>query len=208
MIFPPVAPGEEASLGVHEFGEIIANHLTQEYALPNNLDLRELRLVFFGDPAGAARPPRVGDSPKETRSCFDILNKGIEIVLGSDEDGNKKVIRKPGWGCIIIPGKVGITDRLEAVRARLMMLLSGQPALIVDCRAESLKEAFLGGYHYKQRNDGHYDYWPNKDWYSHQCDAVGYVATKLFSQTQNEDEDEEYIPKQEFSSHASNRYNY
>ena len=208
LIFPPIAPGEEASLGVHEFGQIVADCLIRDYCIPHNIDLKHLRIVHFGDPAGAARPPRVGDSPKETRSCFEILDKGIEIIAGVDEDGSRRIIRKPGWGWKIRPGKVGITERLEAVRARLMMLLrDGLPALVVDPRAESIKEGFLGAYSFAQRRDGSYEYHPDKNWWSHQFDAMAYIATRLFSQTQQDEEDEDSpVNKQEFVSHAANRY--
>ncbi|MHA2642985.1 MAG: hypothetical protein V2G41_10095 [bacterium JZ-2024 1] len=211
LIFPPVVPGEESSVGVYEFGQIVADHLTREYAVPNGLDLKQLQVVHFGDPAGAAPPPRVGERPRETRSCFDIIYKGIEIDVGRSKDGERAIIRKPGFGWRIIPGKVGITERLEAVRARLTMTLrDGLPALVVDPRATIIHEAFLGGYNYASRRDGGYDYFPEKNYYSHIMDALGYIATRLFAYSskglEEEDmwDDEAYYCRG-FRSHASGR---
>ena len=208
LIFPSISPPEESSLGVWEFGEIIKFHLIQEYAIPNNKEVAQLKLVFFGDPAGQGPPARVGDSPKELRSCFDILYKGLEIQTGIDEFGNKRVVKKPGFGWRVLPGKVGISDRLESVKARLTTTLKdGLPALVVDPRAEVVKEGFLGGYHYKQSQDGRYDYKPYKDFYSHTFDALGYVGTRLFSQsTKDEDDDEDFVRPTEFCSMAASRY--
>lgn len=208
LIFNAITPSEEQALGVYDFAEIVANYLTQTFAIPNELELKDLKLVHFGDPAGAAPPPRTGDSPKEIRSCFDIIRKGLEINVGTDANGDPKVLKKPGFGWRIMPGKVGITERLESVRARLTMTLQGGlPALVVDPGAEMIKEAFLGGYCYKQRQDGTYEYQPKKDIYSHPMDALGYIATKLFSQIQVDTDDDwdDDDDRNEFRSHAAGR---
>jgi hypothetical protein len=208
LIFPPLAPSEENTIGIYDFGQIVADHLSRTYAVPHGLTLKQLKLVHFGDPSGAAPPPRTGDSPKEMRSAFDILRKGLELDIGLGEDGERRVIRKPGLGWRILPGKIGLTERLEAVRGRLTMTLrDGLPALVVDSRAEVIKEGFLGGYHYPQRRDGHYDYTPEKDYYSHVMDALAYVATRLFETrgAEEEDEDEDYR-SEGFRSHAASRY--
>ena len=209
LIFPSISPSESTALGVYEFGEIVADHLTREYALPNDMELKELKLVHFGDPQGAAPPPRTGDSPKEMRSCFDIIRKGLEINVGVDSDGIARTLMKPGFGWRIMPGKVGITERLEAVRARLTMTLQGGlPALVVDPNAYVIKEGFLGGYCYKQRHDGHYEHQPDKSIHSHALDALGYIATRLFSQIQRDTDDYDDDDEQQhgFRSHASGRH--
>lgn len=209
LIFNSISPNEETALGVYQFAEIVADYLNREFALPNNKELKDLHLVHFGDPAGAAPPPRTGDSPKEIRSCFDIIRKGLDIDVGVDSNGDAKSIRKPGFGWRIMPGKVGITERLEAVRARLTMTLQGGlPALVVDPGAEVIKEAFLGGYCYKQRDNGTYEYQPQKNYYSNCMDAAGYIATRLFSQIQRDTDDDwdDDDRIEEFRSHASGRY--
>jgi hypothetical protein len=208
LLFPSVSPPDESTLGAYEFAQIVHDYLVREYALPSGKELKQLKIVHYGDPAGAAPPARVGDSPKEVRSVFDIIYKGIEIGIGEDEYGNKKVIKKPGFGWRILPGKVGIPERLESVRSRLTTSLEGGiPALVVDPRAEVIKEGFLGGYHRKQYTNGEYDRYPEKNFYSHTFDAFGYIATRLFERINRDDEeDEDNGPRYEFVSHAASRY--
>lgn len=167
LIFPSVSPGENSSTGIYEFGQMVADHLLQQYVIPHGLEsVRQLRLVHYGDPAGAARPPRTGDRPQETQSCFEILNKGLKLYQGFDEDGSQKIIRRPGWGWQIRPGAVNITDRLESVRGRLTLTLrDGLPAIVCDIRATAIIEGFGGGYCYPLRADGTYGPDPEKNWY-------------------------------------------
>ena len=207
LIFPPIAPSDENSLGVYELGEMIQTYITQKVCIEHNREMSKLKLVFFGDPAGAAPPAKTAGGPKETRSCFDILRKGIDIYRSVDADGNEKIVKKPGFGWRIIPGKVDISARLESVRARLTTLVNKYPALVVDVGAQSIIEGFQGAYHYKERMDGRHDYHPYKDWYSHQMDALAYIATRLFGEAQKEDsswDDEDYT-RTEFRSHAAAR---
>jgi len=208
LIFPSLSPPDSVTLGVYEFGQMVADLLLREYASPAGLELNELKLVHFGDPAGAARPPRTGDRPRETQSCFEILNRGLILHAGEGLEGKERPDRRPGWGWKIRPGPVNITARLEAVRARLMLnLRDGLPALVVDPRANAVIEAFLGGYCYHQRADGQFDQDPHKNWASHTMDALGYVASRLFHQAKDEDEDEEG-QRVEFRSHAASREDY
>lgn len=207
LIFPGLSPSEDSVLGVYEFGQIVKDYLTRMFAIPHGKELKDLKLVHFGDPAGAAPPARVGDSPKEIRSCFDIIRKGQEIAVGKDEWGNTKVIKRPGLGWRILPGEVGLAKRLEAVRARLTLLVNGNPALVVDHRAEVIITGFLGGYCFKQREGGRYDFLPDKNQFSHCQDAIQYIATRLFTQSsRDEEDDEDGRPRQEFVSHAASRY--
>lgn len=210
LIFPPIAPLPDHTIGIYEFGQLVADHLTRVYAAPTGRRMNQLKLVHFGDPAGAARPPRTGDRPQETQSCFEILKSGIILDLGADEAGRPKRERQPGWGWRIVPGAVNVTERLESVRARLKMLLSGGlPALIVDPGATVIKDGFSGGYHYPQRADGSYARDPLKNWYSHSLDALAYVATRLFYRpADEEEEDEEEGARYEFRSHAAPREGY
>jgi len=209
LIFPPVSPGEESTIGVYEFGQIVSDHLQRYYAAPFGLTVKQLRTVHFGDPAGAGPPPRTGDSPKEVRSCFQIIERGLELAAGVDEQGRPITIRRPGFGWHIKPGAVNITDRLEAIRNRLKLTLhDGLPALVVDPRAQITIEGFLGGYHYPQRRDGHYESRPEKNIYSHVMDALGYVATRLFAHNAPDDEDDSPSYRNEFASHAASRYEY
>src|SRR5205085_4560436 len=98
------------------------------------------------------------------------------------EDGDRRVIKKPGWGWQIRPGAVDVTTRLEAVRSRLRMgMRDGIPALVVDPRATTIIDGMLGLYSYKQFSDGTYDRHPTKGWISHQMNALEYLASRLFS---------------------------
>lgn len=210
MLFPTLSPPEEATLGVYEFGEMVADYLTQEFALPAGLEsFRKLKTIHYGDPAGQARPPRTGDSPKELRSCFEILEKGVEFEIVDKITGRPKSVKRPGFGWKILPGPVNITDRLEAVRARLRTTLhDGLPALVVDPDATTLIEGFLGGYCRKLRADGTYTPDPDKNWYSHSFDALAYVAARVFHTATEEEPDEDEETRDEFVSHAGRRGSY
>lgn len=208
LIYPGLAPSEDATIGVYEFGHLVADYIQREFATPYGKTLRDLKLIHFGDPAGAARPPRTGDKPEETQSCFEILEKGLKVVIGHERSGHPIFEVKPGFGFKIQPGAVNITERLEAVRARLKMVLKdGLPALVVDPRAAVIKDAFNGGYTYPQRHDGTYDDKPKKNWYSHSMDALQYVATRLFVTMEGEEEeDEDRERRTEFRSQAAGRH--
>ncbi len=206
LVFPGIAPLDDQTIGVYEFGQLVADHLTREYASPIGRELSDLKLIHFGDPAGAARPPRTGDRPQEVQSCFEILKNGLYIELGPGDDGSRRVRRQPGFGWKINPGAVNITDRLESVRARLLTLLSGGlPALVVDPRATAIADGFGGGYCYPQRADGTYGRDPAKNWFSHSLDALAYIATRLFCRPVEEDDDDERERAPGFRSFAAPR---
>lgn len=207
LIFTGVAPLEDTTIGIYEFGQLVADHLTREFATPAHRELSDLKLVHFGDPAGAARPPRTGDRPQEMQSCFDVLKNGITLDLGMSADGTPRRRRQPGWGWKIIPGAVNHTDRQEAIRARLMALLSGGlPAMVVDDRSTCVKDGFGGGYCYPQRADGTFGRDPSKNWYSHSMNCVEYIATRLFCRPAGEeDEDDDGLHRPVFRSFAAPR---
>lgn len=193
-----LSPKEGISIGVYDFAQMAADHLYTKYAQPYGLELEELQLVHVGDPAGWRPMPRAGESPQEARSCFEIVKRGVKVYLGKDEDGEAVYEERPGWGWDVIPGAVGITDRLEAVRARLRRLTAdGLPALIVNPEPDGkiFIEAFLGGYAYKARADGRYEHDPEKNFYSHSMDAASYVCTRLDALPPRKDDD--WTPKRE-----------
>ena len=148
LILSAMAPPEGLSLGTYEFGEQLADHLLHNYASPYGLEIDQLTITWFGDPAGNA-PPALGRSNPgcEARTHFEILRDGIYLPMGVGEEGEPITEHKPGWGWDIIPGAVSIPERLEAVRARLSLILhGGLPAFLVDPRCEPIKEAMGGGY--------------------------------------------------------------
>jgi hypothetical protein len=140
-------------------------------------------------------------------SCFQILNRGLTLHLGEDEDGRDAGERLPGWGWIVQPGEVSHMKRQEAVRGRLKTLLgSGVPALIVDPREEFLQSAFMGGYHRKSFSDGTFDRNPAKNEFSHLVNGLEYLCSRLFSRPGRPEEefDEDRGPRQEpFRSQSS-----
>lgn len=208
LIFPPLAPPETETLGTYEFAEMVQHFLHSDFAEPHDLTVDRLKLVHYGDPAGAAPPAHTGDRPREMRSHFDIIRRGVEIVMGHDDQGRALVTRKPGFGWFIKPGAVDITTRLESVRARLTKLTpNGYPALVVDPAANEIIEGFGGGYCRRQRADGRYDHDPYKNFYSHVFDALGYVATRLFHRVrENEELDDDERPQRHIVvSHAAGR---
>ena len=182
-----VSPPEGKTVGVYEFGEMVAHHLYKCYAEPNGITLNALRLLHYGDPAGFALPPRVGEVASEraeARSCYDILELGERLCVGHDKRGEPIYEERPGRGWRVMPGGVSITEREEAIRARLRTVLDGgRPALIVCKSAETLREAFGGGHHCKQLADGRYEPKPHKGFYSHTANAAEYIATRLFEQS-------------------------
>lgn len=205
LIYPSLSPSEDETIGVYEFGEMMADLLQREYAMPYGLDLEDLKVVIIGDPAGAAAPPRTGQSPKEQRACWDILRRGEELEIGTDEHGRRITERKPGWGWRIVPGAVDLATREAAVRARLATILAdGHAALVVDPRATVVQEAFLGGHHYKQRADGRYELDAFKGYHSHTANACEYACTRLFAKPKRDPVRDPNEPRKEpFRSHAS-----
>lgn len=209
LIFNGVYPSPEMGIGVYDFGNLCAEHLLRNHAAPHGLTLKDLELQFFGDPAGNSRPPRTGEKRQEMQSCFDILNRGLRIPLGVDEDYERVYEERPGLGWKIRPGAVNLTARLEAVRGRLThSLRDGLPALVVCPENELLIRGFLGGYHYPVRPNGMYAYEPRKNYESHGMDSLAYVGTSLFSVGKKavEDEDEVVTRAPEFRSGAASRY--
>lgn len=207
LIFPPLAPTEDRSIGTYDFGQLVADHLQREYAAPHGLQWRQLKLLHFGDPNGNQRAPRTGDRPREMVTHFQILNRGLEIPLGPDAKGDMQYERKPGFGFEIQPGPVNVLDRLNAVRARLTLTLPGRlPGLVVDPRATVIRDGFAGGYHFPKRADGSYETHPEKDWFSHSLDALAYVAACLFYQPEEDEEDaRNFAPARRFRCQAAGR---
>jgi hypothetical protein len=109
----------------------------------------------YGDPAGDQR------SQVDERTAFQVLRaKGIMIEPG-DQD--------PGM-------------RVECVKKALNTMIEGQPGMLIDPKAKTLRKGFRGGYKYRRiqtRNEQYSDK-PEKNHYSHVHDALQYDATRLF----------------------------
>lgn len=210
-IFPSFHPEEREFEGLYEFGAHVADHLLRNYANPNGMTVAELPMIHFGDPAGRGAAATGQRQKNASISAFQILNRGIDIYAGENDDDQRVIEHKPGWGWHLMPGAVSVPERIEAVRARLTLLLrEGLPALIVDPREEFIITAFQGGYRYKQFADGTFDRHPLKDHFSHVMDCLGYTASRLWATgnlRRRPGELDEDIPKPEpFISQASGAY--
>src|SRR5438128_1573728 len=106
QIFPSFCPEEREFEGIYAFAERVADHLLRTYAAPHGKSLSELETYHVGDPAGRAmvRHSVGGRTSRETFSCFQILNRGITLHLGEDEEGRDAAEHLPGWGWIVQPG--------------------------------------------------------------------------------------------------------
>jgi hypothetical protein len=112
-----------------------------------------------GDPAGAS-----ASEANETVSCFKVLH---------------------GKDIMIEPGIQTLSIRLDSVRRPLRTLVDGRPQFVLHPRCKRLRRGMMGGYHFRRmRITGErYTATPEKDQYSHPCDALGYTGTRLFGAT-------------------------
>ena len=115
-----------------------------------------MEFIDIGDPAGASP-----SETNETASCFRVLH---------------------GKGIAIEPGIQTLSIRLESVRKPLRTLVDGRPQFVLHPRCQKLRRGMMGGYHWRRlRISGErYTNTPEKDQYSHPCDALGYSGTRIF----------------------------
>lgn len=182
LIYKPVMPDEDETVGIYDFCQWVAEYLQERFAEPFGLTLKDLNLIHYGDPAGNAPPPKtlgMMSAKMEHRSCYEIIRRGQQVIVGTDAMGEPIIDEKPGFGWYIRPGEVSLTKRLEAIRARLTSLHEGLPMLVVDTDATIIRDAFQGAYHYKQRNDGRYELDPYKNHASNCVDALSYAASRM-----------------------------
>lgn len=104
-----------------------------------------------GDPAGDAVTP-------EEKTCFQILQaNGIDIATPAPTQDP--------------------TRRREAVAFLLSNLIDGEPAILIDPKAATLRKGLAGGYHRRRlqvSGDIKYRDVPDKNKYSHVCEALEY----------------------------------
>lgn len=108
-----------------------------------------------GDPAGAQA------AQTDERTCFQILHaKGIEIE----------------------PGIQTLAIRLESVRKPLTTMIDGRPQFVLHPRCKATRRGLQGGYHYRRMRIAgeRFTETPEKNQFSHPCDALGYAATRWF----------------------------
>lgn len=133
--------------GIIRFAGLIKKHLAEQYP---SFKIGSIT----GDPAGNA----ANGGDQEERDTFQILE---------------------AHGVKAVPAYTNApTIRIEAVRNPMMQLINGEPAMLVhpDCRV--LRKGYMGGYHYKRMQvsgDAKYRDVPDKNIYSHVCDADQYL---------------------------------
>lgn len=109
----------------------------------------------IGDPAGDQR------AQTDEKTCFQILRaKNIQIE----------------------PGEQDPYIRIESVKKPLNTMIEGEPGLLLDPKAKTLRKAFRGGYRYRRMQTAAKQFTekPEKNEYSHVSDALQYDATRLF----------------------------
>jgi len=133
--------------GVIRFARLVKDHIAQRYP---NFKIGSMT----GDPAGNA----ANGGDEEERTTFQLLE---------------------AHGLKVEPARSNApTLRIEAVRDPMTRLIDGEPGLLVhpDCRV--LRKGYMGGYHYRRMQVGgeeKYQDVPNKNMYSHVCDADQYL---------------------------------
>jgi len=108
------------------------------------------KIIVIGDPAGWAK------SQLSEESVADVFKRQRMVALRAPTNDPVK--------------------RISAVE-KLMSKQSGGAALfLVDPRCKHLIQGLYGGYKYKRKKDGDYETSPLKDEYSHDNDALHYLA--------------------------------
>lgn len=133
---------------------------TQELLKPllvNKYRFYEMRMVNFGDPAGAMK------GQTDERTCVDIMNENGIHTLPCPVPANNFTLRR------------------EAVASCLRRMSDGEPGLIVNNLCPIVREGFNGRYYYKKAavadlGDERVISSPVKNLFSHPHDAVQYLV--------------------------------
>ena len=134
--------------GVKGFANLVKAHIAQNY--------QGFRIgSITGDPSGSAG--QAGD--EDIANVFQILEaNGLKAFPASTNSP---------------------TLRIEAVRDSMIRLIDGEPGLLVHPKCAYLRKGYAGGYNYKRiqvTGDAKYRDVPDKNIYSHICDADQYAA--------------------------------
>ncbi len=132
-------------MGAQRFGQLLGQKLRAPPYF--GLDIR-----FWGDPAGDQR------AQTDERTPFQILQAlGINAIPAPTND---------------------FTLRREAVASRMNMVDKGRPAFILSPKARIIRKGLMGGYRYRRlkvSGDEKYADVPDKNMYSHACEALQYA---------------------------------
>lgn len=130
---------------VTNFSQLVAERIKGHY--PKNIEI-----IGTGDPAGENPGEQIDDT------CIDIMNNAGVPMEGADTNN--------------------FTIRREAVSIPLTTLtMKGQPQLVISPKCNNLRKGMNGGYKYKrmQVSGEKYNLKPDKNKYSHVCEALQYL---------------------------------
>lgn len=133
-------------MGAARFGQLLSKVL-------HGPKYRDLEYRIWGDPSGDNR------AQTDERTPFDILQAmGINALPAPSND---PVLRR------------------EAIASRMSRLEKGRPAFLVSPTCKVLRKGLIGGYRYRRlkvSGDERYTDVPDKNAYSHVCEAQQYAA--------------------------------
>lgn len=134
------------NMGIIRFAQLIKQHIASEYP---NFKIG----TITGDPAGMARG-------SDERTVFDLL--AAHGVKANPASTNSPLLR------------------IESVRDPMKRLIDGEPGMLVHARkCPTLRKGYAGGYNYRRImvvGDAKYRDEPDKNFYSHVCDADQYLS--------------------------------
>lgn len=133
------------NMGIIRFAQLVKSHIAEHYA---GFTIG----TITGDPAGNARND-------DERTTFDLLR--ANGVVARPASTNSPLLR------------------IEAVRDPMKRLIDGEPGMLIHAKnCPMLRKGYAGGYHYKRvqvTGDAKYRDEPDKNLYSHVCDADQYL---------------------------------
>jgi len=135
-----------SDMGVKAFGQRLKMHLAVNYP--------GMASQIWGDPAGDHRAQ-------------------------TDEMTPFRLLDNMGVPALPAPGENDLTMRIEAVDSILSRMIDGMPGVLISPNCRILISGLEGKYQYKRRRtaDGvKYDPKPDKNHYSHICEAFQYAA--------------------------------
>jgi hypothetical protein len=146
IIFDEICPPTEG-IGLEEFSTEIVHRIKTMF--PHSKFERG-----WGDPAGEVR-----DGLYE-QTCFDFLmRKGLRFMAAATTND--------------------IRNRINAIKAPCAKLIDGKPGLLIHKRCKMLIKGLKGGWSFRRMQIGgaeeRYKDVPDKNKYSHVCDALGYL---------------------------------
>ncbi|HUY05021.1 MAG TPA: hypothetical protein VMV33_17215 [Rhodocyclaceae bacterium] len=132
-----------------------ADSFSDEVLSHSGREFRGCTFLDVGDIAGKQ------GAQTDERTCFDILH---------------------GKGIMIQAAPQTLALRLDGTRRPMRMLVDGRPQFTIHPRCKVTRRGLQGGYHFRRlRISGEtYSTLPNKNQYSHPCDALGYAGAWLF----------------------------